>query len=142
MYALKISLALLAVFAELSFGAPPQDISDLSSANPAYNNTLIPGTQGWAYFCDDENCNEGCGESASVNNPGCLNESGRKSVKLNGNIAWNQFALIVSPDQNCPCQDNCFAGFSGGDNLCVSLDNYQGSSYRFITASSCPGNTC
>lgn len=143
MYGLKNSIALFAVLAKLSFGAPFQDASDTSSAETASNHTLVARTQGWATFCNDENCNEGCGQAVSLNNPGCLNQSGRKSVKLNGNIAWNHFALIVSPEQNCPCQDNCFSGFSGGDDMCLSLDRYQGSSYKFISVDDgCPGNTC
>ncbi|KAE8151148.1 hypothetical protein BDV25DRAFT_139131 [Aspergillus avenaceus] len=135
---LKTSVTLLAA-ATLALAAPSVDVNDVSEVN---NNTLSTQTQGWAYFCNDENCNEGCGQSVSINNPGCLNQSGRKSLKLKGNIAWDKFALLSSPDQNCPCQDNCYAAFSGGDDLCISLDNLPGSSYRFITADSCPGNTC
>jgi hypothetical protein len=36
----------------------------------------------YAQFCNDNACNDGCGESVSVDNPGCLNENGRQSIKF------------------------------------------------------------
>jgi hypothetical protein len=36
----------------------------------------------YAQFCNDDSCTDGCGESVSVDNPGCLNESGRRSIKF------------------------------------------------------------
>jgi hypothetical protein len=35
-----------------------------------------------ALSSNDNACNDGCGESVSVDNPGCLNENGRQSIKF------------------------------------------------------------
>lgn len=54
----------------------------------------------YAQFCNDNACNDGCGESVSVDNPGCLNESGRGSIKFHdSNI--QDVRLVFSPEQNC-----------------------------------------
>ncbi|OKL64026.1 hypothetical protein UA08_00104 [Talaromyces atroroseus] len=63
---------------------------------------LSTATQ-WAQFCDDDNCSVNCGISVNLANPGCLNENGRKSVKIHGTDIM-LYSLVVSPRSNCPCQ--------------------------------------
>jgi hypothetical protein len=58
----------------------------------------------YAQFCNDDSCNDGCGESVSVDNPGCLNENGRRSIKFH-DLNFAQVSLVFSPTPNCPCQN-------------------------------------
>lgn len=101
----------------------------------------VPPAQGWVSFCDDIYCSENCGMWLNINNPGCVNQVGRKSFWLDGRVKFNNFALIVSPRAGCPCQTKCMDGMSGDQDRCVVLDeSIKGDSYRFITGS-CPENT-
>jgi hypothetical protein len=81
----------------------------------------------YAQFCNDNACNDGCGESVSVDNPGCLNENGRQSIKFHvrssrdacrymicdadtfqiQDLNLAQVSLVFSPTPNCPCQNYC-----------------------------------
>ncbi|KAI2469563.1 hypothetical protein F4781DRAFT_214817 [Annulohypoxylon bovei var. microspora] len=93
----------------------------------------------WAQFCDDTACSQGCGESVSVSDPGCLNESGRKSILFHG-TADNDYALVVSPSGNCPCQNTCSSVPSGS--TCWDISGYSADqSFRFISGS-CGSNNC
>ncbi|KAF1823077.1 uncharacterized protein K489DRAFT_401585 [Dissoconium aciculare CBS 342.82] len=101
----------------------------------------------YANFCNDENCSDGCGISVSVDNPGCLNESGRKSVSFHGSNI-QEARLVFSPEQNCNCQQNCvqvvYAGEGqAGGPACMSLDGYKESqSFRFVGGAQCDANNC
>jgi hypothetical protein len=54
----------------------------------------------YAQFCDDTACTANCGISVSVDNPGCLNESGRHSIKFHdSNI--QDVRLVFSPSPDC-----------------------------------------
>ncbi|KAI1139429.1 hypothetical protein F5Y05DRAFT_381926 [Hypoxylon sp. FL0543] len=75
------------------------------------NETAVQESEGvvddyWAQFCDDSSCSQRCGESVKVPNPGCLNESGRKSILFHGGPS-HDYAVVVSPSTNCPCQRMC-----------------------------------
>ncbi|KAI1324118.1 hypothetical protein F5Y16DRAFT_424247 [Xylariaceae sp. FL0255] len=94
----------------------------------------------WAMFCDDTDCTTGCGESVSVTNPGCLNESGRQSILFHGDIDSGDYSLVVSPSGNCPCQDNCETIPSG--TTCLDISLYEDAqSFRFISGN-CGSNNC
>ncbi|ORY56400.1 uncharacterized protein BCR38DRAFT_300040, partial [Pseudomassariella vexata] len=102
------------------------------------NGTVIKADY-WAQFCDDTDCSQGCGESVQVSNPGCLNESGRRSILFHGG-ANGDYALVVSPSGNCPCQENCASVPTG--TTCWDISQYASSqSFRFI-GGSCSGNNC
>lgn len=73
---LSIILAML-VHSPVATALPA--IKNYTSVNPN-NPDFGSGTVGWAYFCNDEHCSEGCGISVDMSNPGCLGEIGRKSV--------------------------------------------------------------
>lgn len=63
----------------------------------------------WAQFCNTDDCND-CGQSVSITNPGCLNESGRKSVKFHGYSVTSGaeiIQMVVSPSPDCPCEASC-----------------------------------
>lgn len=136
----------LAAAATLIRAAPTTNITQLEHVDDATstNVTERPIAQGWAVFCDDDNCSENCGMAVSLNNPGCLREPHRKSVKFHGKIYWSHFNLIVSPDDQCSCQSNCADGIAGDSSHCMSLEPFQGGSYRFITAEMCnmDNNNC
>lgn len=68
-----------------------------------FANSAIAGT-GWAQFCNDDNCSEGCGAKIDLENPGCLNQYGRKSIKFSGIIAQDT-NLVASPNPGCDCQN-------------------------------------
>lgn len=65
----------------------------------------VAGT-GWAQFCNDDNCSEGCGAKVDLENPGRLNQYGRKSIKFSGVIAQDT-NLVASPNPGCECQNYC-----------------------------------
>lgn len=65
-----------------------------------------PTFAGWAQFCNDDNCNEGCGAKVDLDNPGCLNQYGRRSIKFSGMIQQD-VNLVASPAPGCPCQNYC-----------------------------------
>ncbi|KAI1764252.1 hypothetical protein GGR53DRAFT_466520 [Hypoxylon sp. FL1150] len=61
----------------------------------------------WAQFCDDTACNENCGLSVDVRDPGCLSpEHNRKSIKFHGDTFPEHF-LVFSPGTDCNCQNDC-----------------------------------
>ena len=70
-----------------------------------FANSALAGT-GWAQFCNDDNCSEGCGAKVDIENPGCLNQYGRKSVKFSG-IIGQDTNLVASPNPGCDCQNYC-----------------------------------
>ncbi|KAI8088922.1 uncharacterized protein BX664DRAFT_331736 [Halteromyces radiatus] len=102
----------------------------------------------WAQFCNDDNCSVGCGEWVAVGNPGCLGESGRKSVNFKGDSPWH-YALLYTPVGNsqCGCQFACDPDVwpnpgSLGSFQCHKL-NADASSFRFIGDNGyCPSDTC
>src|ERR1700761_7109601 len=82
----------------------------------------------WAQFCDDTSCSENCGEAVSVNDAGCLAESGRKSIMFyeGGGVVNSQaVALLFSPDDTCSCQmactDDLINGFGDNKWSCLSI---------------------
>ncbi|OTA98367.1 hypothetical protein M426DRAFT_28538 [Hypoxylon sp. CI-4A] len=105
----------------------------------APSNTSSIQADYWAQFCNDESCSQGCGESVRVSNPGCLNESGRKSILFHG-TPDTDYALVVSPNAGCNCQETCA---SVPTNIqCWDISSYSGDqSFRFQSGS-CPGNNC
>ncbi|KAI1454815.1 hypothetical protein F4805DRAFT_460322 [Annulohypoxylon moriforme] len=93
----------------------------------------------WAQFCDDTGCSQNCGESVRVSDPGCLNESGRKSIRFHGS-GGGDYALVTSPNGNCPCQNGCSSVPSGTQ--CWDISQYSGdNSFRFISGN-CGSNNC
>lgn len=100
-------------------------------------------TAKWAQFFDSDSCSGSHGIGVKLENPGCLNEPGRRSFKLHG-YDFGLYYLISSPNSDCPCQSNCFA-LAGRENGCFRLDGSMvGSSYRFISRQNrvCPQNQC
>ncbi|KAF8177801.1 hypothetical protein K438DRAFT_1554463, partial [Mycena galopus ATCC 62051] len=100
----------------------------------------------WAQFCNDKACSEGCGISVAVSNPGCLNENGRQSIMFHGSTSsLGNYALVVSPSENCPCQDTCRVL---SDTQCMDISAFGGQdqSFRFNGASqgggTCDANNC
>jgi hypothetical protein len=61
---------------------------------------------GWAKFCNDDNCSEGCGAAVDLDNPGCLNQYNRRSIKFSGTISQD-VNLVASPNPGCDCQNYC-----------------------------------
>ena len=129
------TIALLAAAITL-VKAMPAATNDTLQLEPGVNSSVhAANSHGWATFCTDTKCSEGCGISVSLNNPGCLNEPRARSVRIHDGIfLFGRFNLIVSPEDSCRCQSDCIGRFAGDDNTCVSLDNHKGGSYRFISA--------
>jgi hypothetical protein len=111
-----------------------RDLEARGLANTTLEERAICGS--WVQFCNDEYCTQGCGEAVCTTNPGCLNESGRKTVRaVYGNV--NDAAkLVVSPGGNCPCQSTCTAMSLS----CQAIP--EGESYRFVTGQDCDPNNC
>lgn len=109
-------------------------------ATEAENSTDVEIQAGyWAQFCNDADCSEGCGQSVKVSNSGCLNQSGRKSIRFHG-TPGNDYALVVSPGGDCPCQSTCASVPSGTE--CWSIEDYSSAlSFRFISGN-CDSNNC
>ncbi|KAK3681333.1 hypothetical protein B0T22DRAFT_387931 [Podospora appendiculata] len=103
------------------------------------NITTVIQADYWAQFCDDTDCSQGCGESVQVSNPGCLGETGRRSILFHGG-AGGDYALVVSPSGNCPCQSTCASVPTGVQ--CWDISQYQSAqSFRFI-GGSCGADNC
>lgn len=134
----KKTIALLAASASF-VSAMPAATNDTLQFEPGVNSTIhAANAQGWATFCTDTKCSEGCGISVSLNNPGCLHEPRARSVKIHDGIyLFDRFNLIVSPGDGCRCQTDCIGQVTGDSNECYNLDNHKGGSYRFITADGC-----
>jgi hypothetical protein len=104
------------------------------------------GATTYAQFCNDDNCSVGCGTSVSVDNPGCLVQRGRRSVKFHGaNLA--KAVLVSSPGADCGCQNYCYDGVvtavvGAGANTCVHLTGPSAESFRFVGEQSCKNNNC
>ncbi|OTA99778.1 hypothetical protein M426DRAFT_27175 [Hypoxylon sp. CI-4A] len=151
-------------YEEASINLPPEDrIRQLSSPkmHPNLKTTLLvlataltltPPASGmiWARFCDDEQCTQNCGQSVSVDNPGCLGrEWGRRSVALHGEDFIGAY-LVHSPDEGCGCQNDCTAVAGMGTPTCVDISQKAAArSYRFqlttckeIEGGSGIGNNC
>ncbi|RYP11510.1 hypothetical protein DL764_000033 [Monosporascus ibericus] len=94
------------------------------------NETLIQADY-WAQFCDDTDCSQGCGQSVQVSNPGCLNQNGRRSILFHG-TADGDYAMVVSPSANCPCQETCASIPTGTSCWDISL-YHEAQSFRFIS---------
>lgn len=93
----------------------------------------------WAQFCNDNACSQGCGQSVDLSNPGCLNQSGRKSIRFHGS-GGGDHSLVVSPGSDCPCQSTCATVPSGSE--CWDISDYSDAlSFRFI-GGGCDPNNC
>jgi hypothetical protein len=71
--------------------------------------SAIVSATAWAQFCNTNDCND-CGESVSLDNPGCLNESGRQTIKFHGislEAGTQVRNLVASPSPDCPCEASC-----------------------------------
>ena len=128
------AISLLAALASL-VNAIPAPSGEPHPSEPVGNATVNRHalSQGWATFCTDTKCSEGCGISVSINNPGCLKEPNARSVKIHSGIPFDMFSLVVSPGDSCRCQRNCFGYISGNSNKCINLEGADGDSYRFVT---------
>lgn len=62
---------------------------------------------GWARFCNDANCTEGCGQWVSLTNSGCLTENSRGSIAMKNTGANIRVGLVYSPTDHCDCQTRC-----------------------------------
>lgn len=135
----KTIAALLAAAVSIVSAMPAASSNDTLQFEPGVNTTIHTNkpAQGWATFCTDTQCSEGCGISVSLNNPGCLHEPNARSVRIHDGIFFDRFNLIVSPGDGCRCQTDCIAHIAGDSNTCMDLDNHKGGSYRFITADGC-----
>jgi hypothetical protein len=78
------------------------------------------------------------GESVSTDNPGCLEEHGRGSVKFHG-VNIQGVNLVASPDSACSCQNNCNYDVVReiDSNPCFHLTGPEANSYRFIGSQVC-----
>ncbi|KAK5172553.1 uncharacterized protein LTR77_002673 [Saxophila tyrrhenica] len=99
----------------------------------------------FAQFCNDLLCNEGCGIAVDVNNPGCLTQFGRKSIKFTGKN-FNTVNLIASPGSTCDCQTYCEGAIVQNaifqqDNCFVIRSDPVAQSFRFIDGG-CPDDQC
>ena len=111
--------------------------------------TLSPrNTDTYATFYNDDACTQGAGEAVDTTNPGCLNESGRRSIYFQAAFDNSDKLLIESADQNCPCQTHCDLipiNTHGGSAFCYPIDLTAYNSLRFIAAANnpyCPANNC
>ena len=94
---------------------------------------------GWAQFCNDDACSEGCGISVDITNPGCLNQNGRRSIKFHGTRP-SSITLVGSPGPDCPCQSHCET--ISTSNECLTIPQWAGAqSFRF-QSESCAGDNC
>ncbi|ODM19030.1 hypothetical protein SI65_05647 [Aspergillus cristatus] len=133
------------ILAAIALAAPATN-STLNTANTIidasiYSSTVTPKTEGWAQLCSDANCSENCGISVAIDNPDCLGQVGRKSVKLHGLFAFGAKALVGSPGETCDCESSCIDGILGEQERCINLEEYPAHSFRF-TKGSCPEMTC
>ena len=97
----------------------------------------------YASFCDDAACSVNCGESVSVDNPGCLEEVGRNSIQFH-DLNIQDVSLVFSPGDGCNCQDDCIDNIVtiGHEGDCYPLSGHQiARSFRFI-GGSCGDNNC
>lgn len=135
----KKTIALLAAAATLVSAMPAAPADDTLLFEPGVNTTIHTNkpAQGWATFCTDTKCSEGCGISVSLNNPGCLHEPRARSVRIHDGVFFDRFNLIVSPGDGCRCQTDCIDQIAGDSNECLNLDEHRGGSYRFITSDAC-----
>ncbi|KAI1316199.1 hypothetical protein F5Y16DRAFT_187082 [Xylariaceae sp. FL0255] len=99
----------------------------------------------WAQFCDDEICKERCGISVSLKDEGCLNETGRGSVKFHDFPPTMDWSLVASGAKSCPFQSGCLQlpNVNWINTICWDIAIYQAfreaRSFRFITGG-CPPN--
>lgn len=105
------------------------DLSEFSDAGADY-------TGGWARFCNDANCTEGCGQWVSITNQGCLTENYRGSIAMKNTGANIRIGLVYSPTAECNCQTRCDEDIPPEfDSACFTLDPEQAReshSYRMI----------
>lgn len=112
----------------------------------------------WAQFCNDDNCNNGCGRAVNIENPGCLNQNGRRSVKFHGSttvFGTKSVVLLGSPKPGCNCQSSCdfirrsldlnnvgpIKAGSMAINGCHKLIDMNAKSFRFV-GDDCKDNQC
>jgi len=105
--------------------------------------TQIAYATTYAQFCNDQECSEGCGISVSTDNPGCLEEHGRGSVKFHG-VNIQGVNLVASPDSACSCQNGCNYDVVReiDSNPCFHLTGPEANSYRFVGSQVCDPNNC
>ncbi|PLB38650.1 putative ubiquitin conjugating enzyme [Aspergillus candidus] len=105
MHFLSASLVLLATAARFGLAEPvPLPLALPAEDETAHN--LTARSDGWAYFCDDANCNTNCQKRGySLNNPGCFEvPEGRHSMYAHKSHSTFHYALIHSPSAKCPCE--------------------------------------
>jgi len=96
-----------------------------------------PDSMGWIQFCNDDWCQEGCGEYVSISNPGCLQESGRRSFNLlNGNILpLGGWGMVYTPNDQCSCKSECLEHDTNAE--CYQIDETLAAetlSFRLLTS--------
>jgi hypothetical protein len=99
----------------------------------------------YATFYNDDACTQGAGQPVSVSNPGCLNESGRRSIYFQAGFNDADVALVESADANCPCQTHCeLVGLNehNSNAFCLTVDLSAYNSMRFIGGPNNAGATC
>ncbi|TIB65944.1 hypothetical protein E3Q10_01130 [Wallemia mellicola] len=109
----------------------------------------------YAQFCNDNNCEEGCGGSVSVDNSACLVENGRgrpsQSVKFH-DTNFGSVSLIATNNDQCSCQAFCYPHVVKAlatSNDCLDLKDplHNFKSFRFVNVDLAGGcstdeNTC
>lgn len=84
------------------------------------------------------------GISVSVDNPGCLQEYGRGSIKFHG-VNFVDANLIYSPDDHCSCQSHCqrvVNDLDTANEACTPLTGPSSSSFRFVSDQACDPDNC
>ncbi|KAJ5086946.1 hypothetical protein NUU61_008253 [Penicillium alfredii] len=89
-----------------------------------------------------------------MDNSGCLQQSGRKTVGIKGDYAaadipGQKYKLVATPGDQCDCQSACESfDFLRVDDTssCYSLpasdSDSDSQSFRWVAESSCGNNTC
>ena len=103
----------------------------------------LTGATTFAQFCNDAACTD-CGESVSVDNPGCLMEFGRVAVKFHG-VNVDSVNLVSSPANTCNCQNDCVSDIVKALQAvpgCFPLTGPPAQSFRFVGNQGCDPNNC
>ncbi|KAF1821988.1 uncharacterized protein K489DRAFT_370879 [Dissoconium aciculare CBS 342.82] len=117
-------------------------LAALAAAAP----TLSPRNEDiYATFYNDDSCTQNKGIAVNVRNPGCLNESGRRSIYFQGGFNDSDVMLVESPGQNCPCQSHCDPinlNAHASNPFCLAIDLTAYQSVRFVGGTRCSANNC
>lgn len=141
---IMLAVAVIGLLSQWTDADPLVKSVALSNSDPAaasLNSSTAPNLhdnyKAWAQFCNDEECSEGCGMWVDLENPGCLNEAGRKSFRTKTNGPYIDVGLVYSPAASCPCQSRCERVFDRQTSTCHILESSLADStfsYRFIDA--------